>query len=117
MYVASITTSFPSEAGSNKPDVVTNLDFNIQANTEYKVKVEVSENTFTSKCRIFNASHACCLFTSELIYLATGEYIYRSNSDATENQNRLTNSYIFRFQTPAETGTIKFKIKVLENTI
>ena len=92
--------------------------FNIlQVNTDYKVKVEVSENTFTGSVRIYNASHMSCLTTTEATPLVTTEYVFKSNSDATENQNRLTNNYIFRFEVPAETGTIKFKIKVLENTI
>ena len=93
--------------------------FNIlQPSTDYKVKLEVSENTLTSKGTIFNAGHVSCLVAVQPpTYLVTGEYIYRSNSNATENQNRLTNNYIFRFEIPAETGTIKFKIKVLENAI
>ena len=49
-----ITTSFPSEvaAGSNKPDVVTNLDFNIQANTEYTFLVY--KNGLTHTISIFD---------------------------------------------------------------
>ncbi len=49
-----ITTSFPSEvaAGFNKPDVVTNLDFNIQANTEYTFLVY--KNGLTHTISIFD---------------------------------------------------------------
>ena len=49
-----ITTSFPSEValGFNKPDVVTNLDFNIQPNTEYTFLVY--KNGLTHTISIFD---------------------------------------------------------------
>ena len=86
----------------------------LKTNTSYTVKIETISNTFTTIPAIANASHVACLTTLETIHLSNGEYPMKSNSDETENTNRLTNNYIFRFLAEAEEGTIKFKISVLE---